>query len=826
VAKAIRPARIRNASYGPLLAAAFLFSASCSQRPDKLFESAKLNFQSGHFPEASKLAEIGYNRFKGQKESEWRWKFAQLLAELQVFHGNTAGSTQFLSDLPPEQFAALKARTEMLRAYALSAKIDRYAESQALFQRALSDAKSSGDAEVQADVYIWLGMAQSKDFQAADREFQIAQQLAKKNHLDYQQAAAINDRGLIQLTLEHFADAIPLFEAARSVADKAGAQLISALGLNNLADCYENLGSVDRALELQKSSVQQLEKAGLETFLSVGYSDLGSMQMSKGDTAEGVKCFRRAFTLVDKDSPGPYALAAGNLADALQQTGALDEAERFNRIGLDLKRDSRAGPLLLTKAAIAERRAQYDAALAIYQQEAQRKDAEPSIRWQANAGLARVYAAKGDFSSADKSYAETLAVIAANRADQLQSDYKITFLSSLMHFYQDYVTLLMQHGDSDRALEIADSSRASVLAEALLGRSEASRKGLRAQIQKAAKASHSVFLFYWLAPKKSYLWAITGTQSKAVPLADEKQIEQDVESYRALIEERKADPIETPSRAGAQLYQELVAPVADFVPCGSRVVIVPDGPLHNLNFETLLVAGPQPHYWIEDATISIAPSLSILQEGKYTASVRRSLLVLGDPITAHTNYPALPEAAKEIANVQRQFPAADSKVYTGANAVVAAYSAAQPQRYSTIHFATHVDADARSPLDSAIILSPENNRFSLYARDVAQIPLNADLVTISACRGAGARTLTGEGLVGFAWAFFQAHARNVVTSLWDVYDPSTAELMNDFYSAVTAGQSYAAALRSAKLKMLGAKRYKSPYYWAPFQLYSRTIAAK
>ena len=105
---------------------------------------------------------------------------------------------------------------------------------------------------------------------------------------------------------------------------------------------------------------------------------------------------------------------------------------------------------------------------------------------------------------------------------------------------------------------------------------------------------------------------------------------------------------------------------------------------------------------------------------------------------------------------------------------------------------------------------------------MAETPLNADLVTISACRGAGARTLTGEGLVGFAWAFFQAGARNVVTSLWDANDTSTAALMDRFYTGIEARQTYPAALREAKLAML-ASNYRKPYYWAPFQVYTRTI---
>jgi CHAT domain-containing protein len=197
---------------------------------------------------------------------------------------------------------------------------------------------------------------------------------------------------------------------------------------------------------------------------------------------------------------------------------------------------------------------------------------------------------------------------------------------------------------------------------------------------------------------------------------------------------------------------------------------------------------------------------------------------MGDPVTTGTGFDPLPEAASEMQQIRRHFPPSQTTVFTQAAAVPEAYHAAQPRRFSTIHFVTHADANEQSPLDSAIILSPRANRYRLYARDIAEIPLDADLVTISACRGAGARTLSGEGLVGFAWAFFEAGARNVVTSLWDVNDRSTAAFMEYFYAAVESGQSYPAALRGAKLKLLQTQ-YRKPYYWAPFQLYSRMLSA-
>ena len=795
---------------------------ACSQDSAELYRSAKLLYRDGHFGEATRQAERGYSRYQGKPQSEWRWKFGILAAELELLSGNTSRADTFLSSAPPAHFAFLIPRYEMLRGYSLYRHNS--AQGQELLKHAIADAQVVGDTETLDDAWLYLGISQlSGDLAAADAAFQRAQQLAEASHLEYQRAAALVNRGYIEILRQHYATAIPLLEAAREVASQAHAGFLGTFALDNLGICYESLGNLDQALATLESSVDRQKHFGLATSLSNDYSELGVIHQRKGETAEAIRYFRQAFEVVSKDAPFEYSLSAGNLANALEQMGALDEAEHFNRIALtaaDPKDNDLVGHITLTEAAIAERRGHYDQAVTIYQKALSIGNAAPSTQWQAYAGLAGVYSAQGDFSNADKNYARALAVIAVNRADQLKSDYKITFLSNLIRFYQDYVALLIQHGDSNRALEIADSSRASVLTEDLLG--ETSRPALLPQIQKAARTSRSIFLFYWLAPKSSYLWAISGAQSKAVPLSDQQQISQDVASYRALIEQEKRDPLARSSGAGARLYQELIAPVSALVPRGSRVVVVPDGVLHNLNFETLLVPSPEPHFWIEDVTISIAPSLGILQAGKTRLSARRSLLLMGNPVTQGTGYPPLPEAALEIAKVQRQFPASQSTVLTGPQAVVDAYSAAQPGRFSTIHFATHVDANAQSPLDSSIILSPQPNGFRLYARDVAQMPLHADLVTISACRGAGARALSGEGLVGFAWAFFQARAQNVVTSLWDVYDNSTAQLMDDFYSGVAAGHSYADSLREAKLKMLHSN-YQRPYYWAPFQLYSRSI---
>jgi CHAT domain-containing protein len=103
-----------------------------------------------------------------------------------------------------------------------------------------------------------------------------------------------------------------------------------------------------------------------------------------------------------------------------------------------------------------------------------------------------------------------------------------------------------------------------------------------------------------------------------------------------------------------------------------------------------------------------------------------------------------------------------------------------------------------------------------------KVPLDASLVTLSSCRSAGARAYSGEGLVGLTWAFLQAGARNVIAGLWDVDDASTSRLMSRMYSDLTGGVPPEDALRTAQLSLLhSAYPNKKPYYWGPFQLYSR-----
>src|ERR1035437_5074480 len=306
----------------------------------------------------------------------------------------------------------------------------------------------------------------------------------------------------------------------------------------------------------------------------------------------------------------------------------------------------------------------------------------------------------------------------------------------------------------------------------------------------------------------------------------------------------------------------------------AKVFVIPDGSLNNLNFETLLVGDSKPsepklseaklaeaklHYWIEDVTIANASSLRVLgaarprardgaspvstgDAGKSTGIGEgkrdRGLLLVGNSVAPNDKYPELPKAASQMESVARHFPAARQRILAREQATPTAYLTSRPEQFSYIHFVAHGTASRLSPLDSAIVLSKailpkaplskaalsegsaDSDSFKLYARDIIRHPLRADLVTISACYGAGERAYSGEGLVGLSWAFLRAGAHNVVAALWEATDASTEQLMDKFYDELDKGAKPDAALRAAKLSLLRGSGFHNPFYCAPLQLYA------
>src|SRR5262249_23200712 len=112
---------------------------------------------------------------------------------------------------------------------------------------------------------------------------------------------------------------------------------------------------------------------------------------------------------------------------------------------------------------------------------------------------------------------------------------------------------------------------------------------------------------------------------------------------------------------------------------------------------------------------------------------------------------------------------------------------------------------------------PQNGFLSL--EDIYSLDLPVDMVVLSACDTALGKEISGEGLIGLTRGFLYAGAGRVLASLWSVDDEVTAELMTGLYKAMEQDKlTPSGALRSAQTQIRKDDRWRSPYYWAGFQI--------
>jgi CHAT domain-containing protein len=224
-----------------------------------------------------------------------------------------------------------------------------------------------------------------------------------------------------------------------------------------------------------------------------------------------------------------------------------------------------------------------------------------------------------------------------------------------------------------------------------------------------------------------------------------------------------------------------------------------------------------------DSRAISAESRAISAESRAIGSDSRNMPITADgrtiPITRSGTIAPLPGTQLEADALRADFP--DAAIYTGDKALEATAKTAAPN-YRYLHFATHgLFNDAAPMLSSVVLAQPKTSSGEdgfLTAREIFDLDLNADLVTLSACDTGRGQKKSGEGVIGLTWALFVAGAPTQVVSQWAVNDQSTAELMKRFYAQLKSGQPKGAALRSAELEMMRDAAHAHPFYWAPFIL--------
>jgi CHAT domain-containing protein len=357
------------------------------------------------------------------------------------------------------------------------------------------------------------------------------------------------------------------------------------------------------------------------------------------------------------------------------------------------------------------------------------------------------------------------------------------------------------------------------------------------EAQRELLDSKTAFFAYCIGKEHSYAFVITKKDFRIYPLPPRENIQRQVSDYLKVISDKENKNF----KLGYELFSALVLPGLD--KNMKNIIFIPDDILHFLPFETLITDKKKRDWLIKDYKIAYAPSISslreIIQHKKSNGpKPRMDILAFGDPFfgpweagdngkdifqdyyTSNAfNFFRLKYSGFEIDKISALFKKRKRKIFRREEASKEQLINHSLDDYKIIHFATHSIIDEKIPARSSIVLSLDEDLTQdgfLQMREIYNLKLNSDLVTLSSCQTGLGEFIKGEGIEGINRAFFYAGTSSVLMSLWAVNDQASYQLMERFYSHLRSSESIMSALRKAKLELIDSNTLSHPYYWAGF----------
>ncbi|MBN1560357.1 tetratricopeptide repeat protein [candidate division KSB1 bacterium] len=331
---------------------------------------------------------------------------------------------------------------------------------------------------------------------------------------------------------------------------------------------------------------------------------------------------------------------------------------------------------------------------------------------------------------------------------------------------------------------------------------------------------------------------------------------------------KKAQP-DKYQKLGSELYARLIKPIEKHIASKSNLVIIPDGQLFYLPFEALLekyepsekVNFTNLDYLIKRYKISYHYSATLFtQHAKqqpgtrlaatgeflgfapvFSDSVNNGLILASHRSVFDTTYADSMNSLAEERGKLKELAYSEQEIreivelfsekkrqsfgYLHRDASEENFKS-QARRYNYVHIASHSLINEMQPKLSAIVFSQPTDPSLvedglLYAGEIYNLNINADLVVLSSCESGIGKMVKGEGMMALTRGFLYAGAKNIVSSLWKVDDKDTKDLMIEFYRHVISGKEYSEALRETKLAMLKNEETAFPSIWSSFVLVGR-----
>lgn len=699
-----------------------------------------------------------------------------------------------------------------------------------VLESSLEIARRTGDHRKEGAALLNLGIVaiHQDDFGGALEYLQPALALAREQPLVRLVPLLEAEVGIALMAGGDPAAALPHFRAARSVAEEKGDTLMAMrLGLD-LGMCRREAGDLEGAEAVLVPAWQWLEKQGPLFEVARSRVTMGDLRRDQGRETEALEMYSKAVQAMEE-------VRAGALADELKvgfyQGGRWDIFER--PISLLVERASRQqdGSASLDLALGLVERGKGGASLDLLARSA-RRPAAATV--EARALMAEEQACRRKITR----------IISAELTGPAASETGRTEARArLAAAYEELDRLKIR-------LQRLDPAAGNIVWPELLD---------AGQIRAGLAGTKTVVLDYFVGREYSYVFAVSAEGLAVQPIDNRAALRRRVEGYLEQVSRpvSAANPPPAYLEQSRALYRHLVEPVLSAIEPGAALLISPDGPLHHLPFETLVIGSDgadRPVHLVQRASVRYTPSVSMtawLEEHRRpgNSTSMTQLAALGNPslgasakagrnrtsgrptdrggasgLFAELELVPLAGAAAEVNGLRRLFGDDRSHVLLGNAATEEAVKTdGRIAGAQYLHFATHGFWSEAMPELSSLVLAQDGDPTEdglLQVHEIAGLSLASELVVLSACRSGQGTLRTGEGLIGLPRAFLAAGAGGVVMSQWAVSDRATSEMMNALYRRLREGEPPAEALAGAKREMLESKRalYRHPYYWGPFVL--------
>ena len=307
------------------------------------------------------------------------------------------------------------------------------------------------------------------------------------------------------------------------------------------------------------------------------------------------------------------------------------------------------------------------------------------------------------------------------------------------------------------------------------------------------------------------------------------------DNYLKLLANPKFNLVDSTLDLSRQLFDKLLSPVITSLKDNTGdLIVIPDGPLAYLPFETLITENENPKksdfktapFLIYNWTVSYVYSTELLFN-KTSKNRTKALKLLAfsysdnglksNVIDNPENLSNLQGSSKEIEAIKSLM---NGRFLKGEEATEAHFKNLAPG-FDILHLAIHGSASKSDSIDAKLYFRDQSNQPEdgiLYPHELYNLNLGADMVVLSACETGLGNYKKGEGVFSMARAFAYAGCPSIVMSLWKVNDQITSRIMKNFYKNLNKGLEINTSLRYSKLSYLekADELTAHPFYWAAF----------